>query len=136
MFEKIIALLKKYEETVRYLICGVLTVIVNTVLYMLLAIFLKDITANTISFFLSVLFAYFTNSIFVFRNPISKETFFKFFGMRIGTLLIDNGGMWLLLKINVNRLFSKCAVNIIIIVLNYIFSKFWIFRSGKDEKVK
>ncbi|MDE6594295.1 MAG: GtrA family protein [Oscillospiraceae bacterium] len=133
MYETIKNILKKYEETIRYLICGVLTVIVNTVLYLLLAVFLEDIIANTISFFLSVLFAYFTNSIFVFRTPVSKETFFKFFGMRIGTLVIDNGGMWLLLSMNVNKLFSKCAVNIIIIVLNYIFSKFWIFKTRKDE---
>ena len=133
MVEFIRNMIKKYEETILYLIFGFLTVVVNTVLYLSLSLILDDIIANSIAFVLSVLFAYWTNSKFVFKNPLSKETFIKFFGMRIGTILIDNGGMWLLLYLNCNKLISKCAVNIIIIVLNYIFSKFFIFKKRKDE---
>ncbi|MBP0956431.1 MAG: GtrA family protein [Oscillospiraceae bacterium] len=133
MIEAVKKILIKYEETILYLIFGFFTVVVNTVLYLSLSLFLNDIIANSIAFVLSVLFAYWTNSKFVFKNPILWETFIKFFGMRIGTILIDNGGMWLLLYLNCNKLISKCAVNIIIIVLNYIFSKFFIFKKRKDE---
>lgn len=133
MKNKIFTLIKKYEETIRYLLCGGLTVVVNTVLYMLLVLFLDDLTANTVAFILSVLFAYVTNCIFVFQQKTRWVTFVKFIGMRIGTIVIDNGGMWIMLSLEANRLLSKCIVNIVIIVINYLLSKFLIFTKGKGR---
>jgi putative flippase GtrA len=132
MIELIGSILKKHRETVAYLICGALTVAVNTALYLGLALVLHDMVANTIAFFLAVLFAYFTNSLFVFGHKLSWLTLVRFFGMRIGTILIDDGGMWLLLLINCDKLLAKCLVNIVIIVLNYLFSKFYIFRNKEQ----
>jgi putative flippase GtrA len=126
-------ILEKYRETIAYLVCGVLAVIVNTVAYLGLAFFLPDILANTLAFFIAVFFAYWTNSAFVFIKKMSWATFSQFFGMRIGTILIDNGGMWFLLRFNCNNIIAKCIVNAVIIVLNYIFSKFFIF-TGKRKK--
>lgn len=135
MIEVIKKLLKKYSETIRYLIFGVLTVVVNTVLYMLLALIIDDLIANSIAFVLSVLFAYWTNCRFVFQNQMSWNTFIKFFGIRIGTIIIDDGGLWLLLQWGCNNLIAKCIVNAIVIILNYIFSKFFIFvKKGTDLK--
>lgn len=76
MFNKILDLLKKHSEAIRYLVFGVLTVVVNTVLYMLLAMIIDDLIANSIAFALSVLFAYWTNSCFMFQNKMSWHTFF------------------------------------------------------------
>lgn len=116
-------------ETFRYLVCGVSTVIVNIVLYKLLSTYVwGKLVSNTVAFLLSVLYAYFTNSIFVFRVKCTLKNFSEFFGMRIGTILIDNGGMMLLIWFNVNDMIAKCIVNVIIIGLNYIFSKLFIFR--------
>ena len=78
--------------------------------------------------FLAVLFAYWTNCKFVFQVPFTKKSFFEFVGMRIGTILIDNGGMLLMTWLNWNDIFAKVVVNIIIIGLNYLFSKLFIFR--------
>jgi putative flippase GtrA len=132
LMEVIGAILKKYRETVAYLFCGALTVAVNTLLFLGLSLVCHALIANTIAFFLAVLFAYWTNSVFVFRHKLSWTTFGQFFGMRIGTILIDNGGMWLLLSLDCNKLAAKCLVNVVIIVLNYVFSKFYIF--AKKEK--
>ncbi len=132
MFNKTINMLKKYSETIRYLIFGVLTVVVNTAIYMTFSMVINDLAANTLAFVLSVLFAYWTNSIFVFKNKMSWNTFGKFFGMRIGTILIDDGGLWLLLFWGCNNFIAKCIVNVIIIVLNYIFSKFFVFVNKED----
>jgi putative flippase GtrA len=129
MTEHIVPILKKHRETIAYLICGALTVAVNTALYLGLALIAHDMVANTIAFFLAVLFAYFTNSLFVFGHKLSWLTLGQFFGMRIGTILIDDGGMWLLLLIDCDRLIAKCIVNVIIIVLNYLISKFYIFKN-------
>ena len=115
-------------ETLRYLIFGVLTVIVNTVSFKLLDLVMGDIAANTLAFFIAVLFAYWTNSQFVFQTGMAWKSFLEFMAMRICTLPIDDGGMWLLLTLGVNDLVAKCAVNVVIIVINYLASKLVIFK--------
>ncbi len=121
------------KETFRYLVFGVLTVAVNITAYHLLVWELSALAANTLAFFIAVLFAYWTNSQFVFCVPCTKENFLQFMGMRIGTLFIDDGGMLLLLRFGWNSLLAKCFVNGIIIVLNYVFSKLFIFRKSKEK---
>ena len=120
-------------ETVRYLVFGALTVFVNVAAFKLLDLICDSILANTLAFFIAVLFAYWTNSTFVFRAPHTWKNFLEFMGMRIGMLLIDDGGMFLLLQWGCNDLVAKCLVNVIIIVINYIVSKLFIFRKGKGE---
>lgn len=115
-------------ETFRYLIFGILTVIVNIISYHMLALKMDTLPANTMAFFVAVLFAYWTNSQFVFRTPCTKKNFVQFMTMRIGTLLIDNGGMLTLLFWGWNDFLAKCTVNFIIIVINYLFSKLLIFK--------
>ena len=115
-------------ETLCYLIFGVLTVVVNTVSFKLLDLVMGDIAANTLAFFIAVLFAYWTNSQFVFRTGMAWKSFLEFMAVRICTLPIDDGGMWLLLTLGVNDLVAKCAVNVVIIVINYLASKLVIFK--------
>ena len=117
-----------WMETLRYLIFGMLTVAVNIAAYHLLTSLFLPLVSNTIAFFIAVLFAYWTNSMFVFRTGCSWRSFFQFMLMRIGTLVIDNGGMWLMLSAGWNDLFAKCIVNVLIIVVNYLASKLFIFR--------
>ncbi len=129
MKTRISNLIKKHAELILYGFFGILTVLVNTVTFSVLSLlFSNEIIANTIAFFIAVQFAYFTNTKFVFKEAFTKQNFLQFWGMRIGTLVIDNGGLWLLLKCNINTLLAKILVNIIIILLNYILSKFVIFK--------
>ena len=118
----------KYEETIRYLIFGVLTVIVNTLAYSTLALVMPDIVSNTIAFMLAVQFAYLTNTKFVFKQKYSMQSLRKFWGLRIGTIIIDNGLLYILLSMQFDNIISKLIVNFVITVLNYIFSKFLIFK--------
>ena len=126
------------SETFRYLVFGVLTVVVNIASFKVLSVFLGQMAANTLAFFISVLFAYWTNSTFVFRVPYTWKSFMQFVGMRIGTLPIDVGGMWLLLAAGVNDMVAKCLVCVVIIVINYVVSKWIVFRkkeaSGRRSK--
>lgn len=121
------------RETLTYLVFGVLTVVVNILSYELLSIVFGMLAANTLAFFIAVFFAYWTNSTFVFRVQHTWKNFLQFMGMRIGTLLIDNGGMYLMIHLAVNDFFAKCIVNVVIIVINYVASKWIIFRK-KDKK--
>lgn len=117
------------RETLMYLICGICTVCVNTFAFLLLSVFLDEILSNTAAFFVSTFFAYITNTLFVFRKSISWKTFSMFFGLRIGTILLDNGGLYLFLLLFEDKVASKLIVNVMLIVLNYLFSKLIIYRS-------
>lgn len=119
-------------ETFRYLVFGVLTVTVNIVSYRILSLWLDTLPANTLAFFIAVFFAYYTNTCFVFRVPFTKKNFLQFIAMRIGTIFLDDGGMLLLLAWSWNDLLAKCVVNVVIIILNYLFSKLLIFRRKKE----
>lgn len=119
---------KMFWETFRYLICGISTVLVNVASYQLLSLFWGTLASNTLAFFIAVLYAFWANSVFVFHVPCTWKSFCKFMGMRIGTLLIDNGGMLLMITWGIDDLIAKCVINIIIIGINYIFSKLYIFK--------
>ena len=119
-------------ETLRYLVFGLLTVAVNMAAYRLLEPLWGTLWANTAAFFIAVLFAYFTNSLFVFRAPLSWKSFAEFFGMRIGTIVIDDGGMLALTGLGWNGTVSKLIVNVVIIGINYLFSKLLIFRKKEE----
>lgn len=119
---------KLNKETIRYALFGVLTVLVNIFLFFFFSTFFSPILANSLAFLLSVCFAYWTNSQFVFQTSCSLQTFLPFFSLRLSTIFIDNGGMWLLLKYEVHELLAKCLVNAVIIVINYLLSKWIIFK--------
>lgn len=131
-------LLNRYGEIIRYLIIGVLTTIISLVTYYLLtytflnpnkAIELQ--IANVISWIISVTFAYFTNRQFVFQKK-DKSNFkemLSFYLSRVSTLLIDMFLMYVFVSIlKFNDKIIKVLVQIIVIVLNYIFSKFFVFK--------
>lgn len=119
-------------ETLRYLVFGLLTVAVNVLAYRLLAPALGTLWANTAAFFIAVLFAYWTNSRYVFCAPTTWKSFAEFMAMRIGTLAIDDGGMLLLTRWGWNDMLAKIIVNIVIIGINYLFSKLLIFRKKEE----
>ena len=119
----------KYKELILYGIFGVLTVIVNIISFKLLLILnIPLLYANTIAFFIAVVFAYYTNTKFVFNDTFTKKNFISFMSMRISTLFIDNIGLYYLVSISVDELIAKSIINIIIILINYICSKFIIYK--------
>ena len=138
MFNFVLSLIDKYGEIIRYLIVGVLTTLVSIVSYFVCArIFLISYMISTVlSWILSVLFAFFTNKYFVFqsksgdKNRIFRECI-DFFGCRIVTLIIEIIIMWLFVDmIHVDDMISKIVVQFIVVVLNYVFSKLFVFQNG------
>ena len=89
--------------------------------------------SNIISWFFAVLFAFITNKKYVFESKKKgKENLaemIKFYLSRISTLLIDMGVMWLLTApLNINDKISKILVQFIIVILNYVLSKIFVFK--------
>lgn len=131
-------LLKNNKEIVMYLIFGVLTTLVNIIVYYIFndLLHVHYMISNGIAWFLSVVFAYITNRKFVFSsgfNSIATE-FSRFIGTRLSTGLMDMVIMWLLIDIlHVNSFFSKIFSNILVVISNYILSKLFVFKGGKAD---
>ena len=122
-----------------YLVFGVLTTLVNIASYWLFAhqLTLDTLTSTILAWVLSVLFAFFTNKLIVFESKGNGLKRFlweilTFFGARALTGVLDTAIMVVFVDIlTLNDLGVKVASNIIVIILNYIVSKFVIFAKKK-----
>ena len=102
---RLVDIFKKRREIIMYIICGAATTLVSLLIYYVCAEFFFDVNnafqlqiINVISWVLSVLFAFVTNKILVFKSKASPfKEMMRFYLARIGTLLID---MFLMLFIN------------------------------------
>jgi len=136
--QKVKELYGKYEEIINYLIIGVLTTVVSLATYYLCVYTILDPKigwelqlANIISWIVSVTFAYITNRKFVFKSHeknIKKEAT-SFYASRIITLLMDMGIMFLFVTtLHLNDKLFKIVSQVIVVVANYIISKFFVFK--------
>lgn len=129
------------NQIVRYIFFGVCTTMVNFVSYYILrrTVHWEILIANITSIFLSILFAFVVNSRFVFQSHARgiKEKlseFIAFITARLGTMVIEAGGVVFLAWIGIPDMISKLGTQFIVLVLNYVFSKFLVFRAGTDGK--
>ena len=129
---------KQYEEIINYLFMGGCTTIVSIGTYWLFSSVFKIHyqVSNVLSWFFAVAFAYITNKLFVFKVKKSENLFneiYQFVKFRIISLVIDMATMYVLVDlIKMNNLLAKVLVQIIVVVLNYVFSKLFIFK--KENK--
>lgn len=132
-------ILKMYEnDVIRYIFWGGCTTLVNLVSFYLMRIAgLPLMAANIISIILAILFAYVVNSRFVFHDSCETlkdhiQPFVKFISARLVTMVIEVGGVWLLVVVmGFHDMVAKFCTQFLVLVLNYIFSKFLIFTTGK-----
>ena len=121
------------KELIAYIFFGVLTTAVNIITYFLFVdVFAVNyLISNIVAWFVSVLFAYITNRIWVFESKddnIIKEIVL-FYGGRVFSGAVDTGLMYLFIDIlSTGNAFAKIVVQVIVIVLNYVFSKFIVFK--------
>ena len=139
MISKINQLLKTYKEVISYGVFGVLTTLVNLVTYFIFTTVIdlsslgrySYLFATIIAWIVSVLFAFYTNKYYVFQsktNNIIKEMI-NFFGFRVVSLIIDVAVMFLMVDVLIiNDLIAKVSANVIVIILNYFFSKWFVFK--------
>lgn len=133
----------RYKEIVHYLIVGVLTTVVSLGVYYGLVLTVLDPgnplllqLANILSWVAAVTFAYFMSRKFVFESHSTKmrAEAARFYMSRVGTLLLDMLIMFVTVTLlGMNDKLAKLLVQVIVTVLNYIFSKFLVFGKAKDE---
>lgn len=141
---------KKNKEMLLYLLFGGLTTVVNIVVFAVLShtvhfnahvlgMRLDTLINNVISWICSVTFAYVTNRIWVFETDatthaeIAKEAT-SFYGGRVFTLLVDTVILAIFAdKLGFNEIVVKICSNVIVVILNYIISKLFVFKKS-DKK--
>lgn len=136
MIEKIKNLILKHYDVLAYLFFGVLTTVVNYVVYLPCYNWLSISAAvsNVIAWIFAVAFAFLTNKPFVFKShDWSAKTLWpeltKFVGCRIGSGVLETAIIfitvdWLALDGNI----MKLVTSILVVILNYFGSKFLVFR--------
>ena len=153
----------KLKEIIIYIFYGVLATIVSWGSYAIFEKYLHlgIIPSNTLSWTLAMVFAFFTNKLRVFKSKsfepkLVVREFISFAASRgvtgaielIGVPLLANAGFdkpffslvhtFGLEKIGVlltDGIYSKISISVIIVVLNYVFSKLIVFRKAKPDKV-
>lgn len=139
MLKKIEALVRAHRDIVSYLFFGVLTTIVNYMIYLPVynLLGLSAAVSNMLSWVAAVAFAYLTNKPFVFKShdwsaKVVIPELTKFVSCRIASgametvilfLAVDclgwNGNIW------------KLITQVLVVIMNYLASKLLVFRKGK-----
>lgn len=127
---------ERYQEVITYIIFGVLTTLVNFVVFYFFdsVLGISYLIANGISIVAAILFAYVTNKKYVFQsNAVDWKEQVREFGlfvtMRAGTGVFDMLSMFVLVSVlTVNSNLAKLLTQFIVVVLNYVFSKLVIFK--------
>lgn len=127
---------EKYREILLYIFFGDWAFFVSIFTFGLFHMWLhmNELAANVVSWAITVLFAFFTNRIWVFESPTGTFAEFtaqmgKFFGGRIITLLIEEGILLVFITLlHFNSMAVKTAAQVGVIVLNYVISKIMIFK--------
>lgn len=138
MQNKLKSLASKYKYIILYGIFGILTTIINIgfygILYSVLGI--SNVVSNIIAWVISVLFAFIINKLWVFESKsLCLKVFIKKFGSfivcRLATGILDLGIMFVgvdLLK--GPAIILKVTSNIIVMILNYVMSKIFVFKKN------
>lgn len=136
---KLVNIYNRYREQILYLVFGGVTTLISIITY---AVFteLADINiliANILSWIISVAVAYATNKSVVFRSDkkgvaqVLTEAL-SFYAGRLLTLLIEEAILFVFIDLaKLPNMPVKIIAQIIIIVLNYIISKVFIFKKTK-----
>ena len=129
------------HEVIRYAIVGALTTAVGYGSFWLLVypMQLNENIGNFTSIHLAILFAYWANRSYVFSSRaegwlgIFKE-FSAFYAARWFTVLLELLGVFLLATLLAfDAMLSKLSISILVVVVNYFLSKYWVFKGGSTS---
>lgn len=130
------------REVISYLIFGVLTTLVNWVVYAAMVKVQIDYRiATAVAWAVSVLFAFIVNKIFVFQSYNMRPAFVmkeitSFVACRAVSGVMEMVFMIVMVSwIHMDEYISKIAVSVIVVIVNYVFSKLFIFRKSEEKSL-
>ena len=154
MINMIKSLIIKYKELITYGLFGVATTVVNFATFEIASRILGEklyLLSNVIAWVVCVIFAYITNKLWVFESKSMKaevvvKELFSFFAARGFSFIIEEGGLFLLVDVvglsdyslevlgfTISGTFiAKAIVGVVVVIINYFFSKMFIFKKSKN----
>ena len=122
------------KEIIKYSFWGTLAAIVNIVVFNIINLYNDNVVFdNLVAWFVSVVFCYITNALFVFENEkMSIKQFNEFALGRISTFIVETIVLFIFIrKLMIKPFYSKVITNIVIGVLNYIITKVLFIKTNK-----
>lgn len=137
MLKKIRMLIEKYWDVIAYLVFGVLTTVVNYVVYLPVynLMSLSAAASNAIAWVVAVAFAYLTNKPFVFKShDWSAKTVIpeltKFVSCRVASGVMETGILFVTVDLlGWNGNLWKLFTSVLVVILNYLASKLLVFHT-------
>ena len=130
------------REVISYLIFGVLTTLVNWVVYAaMVKVHIDYRIATAAAWAVSVLFAFIVNKIFVFQSCNLRPAYVmkeitSFVACRAVSGVMEMVFMIVMVSwIHMDEYISKIAVSVIVVIVNYVFSKLFIFRKSEEKSL-
>lgn len=130
------------REVISYLIFGVLTTLVNWVVYAaMVKVHIDYRIATAAAWAVSVLFAFIVNKIFVFQSYNLRPAYVmkeitSFVACRAVSGVMEMVFMIVMVSwIHMDEYISKIAVSVIVVIVNYVFSKLFIFRKSEEKSL-
>ena len=132
----IAALYRRYRQILLYCVFGFGTFLVSvgTYAFCVRVLGINELIANAISWIFAVLFAFFTNRRWVFDGKSEDARglwaqMVSFFGGRLFTLAVEEAILAVFVTwLGFDGVIVKVVAQVVVIVLNYFISKFWVFR--------
>ena len=136
MISKIRAFIDKHYDVLAYLFFGVLTTVVNYLVYLPCynLLHLSAAVSNVLAWAVAVAFAYVTNKPFVFHShDWSAKSVFPELGKFVGSRIASGGIETLIIFVTVDCLLwngnvMKLLTSVLVVILNYAASKLLVFR--------
>ena len=140
MVKKLLNIYHRHEDIISYLFFGVLTTVVNYVVYLPCYYWLElsGSVSNVIAWVVAVAFAFLTNKPFVFKShDWSAEVLLpelgKFVSCRVGSGVLETAIIFLTVDLlSWDGTWMKLATNVMVVILNYFGSKLLVFREKKQ----
>lgn len=136
MLQKLKSLARSHWDIVTYLFFGVLTTVVNYLVYLPVynLLHLSAAFSNAIAWVAAVAFAYLTNKPFVFKSrDWSRQTVIpdltKFVSCRLASGILETAILFVTVDLlHWNGNIWKLVVSVLVVVLNYVASKLLVFK--------
>ncbi len=141
---KIKSLWERYKELILYVFFGGCTTLINILVYFVCRqwLMMSVVRADIVAWFLAVVFAYVTNKLYVFeskswRGQVVAKELMEFFAARLFSLGVDVALLYITVEVlRWWELPMKIIANVVVIAINYVFSKWIIFRKDAAKQQK
>lgn len=141
MFQKLWSLVRKHWDIVVYLVFGVLTTVVNYLVYLPVynLLHLSAAVSNAIAWVAAVAFAYLTNKPFVFNShDWSRQTVIpeltKFVSCRLASGIMETAILFITVDLlHWNGNVWKLVTSVLVVIINYVASKLLVFKKVRKQ---